>query len=182
MLITAEYNRERALEYAKKWALERNPLFIDYEGLGGDCTSFASQVLYAGSCRMNFTPITGWFFITDAQRSASWTGVEFFYNFITSNKGVGPYGKEVFADEAVEGDIIQLQNEDGDFYHSLVIIGTDNMEFTVAAHSEDSYNRLLSTYNYAGLRYIHIEGIRYDIPLPQGCFDDLLAGISLGIV
>lgn len=182
MLITADYNRERALEYAKTWALDRNPLFIDYEGLGGDCTSFASQVLYAGSCRMNFTPVTGWYFISDAQRSASWTGVEFFFDFLTTNGGIGPYGREVFADEVLPGDIIQLQNEDGDFYHTLVVVGSENMEFTVAAHSVDSYDRPLSTYNYSGLRYIHIDGIRYDVSLPLGCFDDLIAGINLGIV
>ena len=35
---------------------------VDASAIGGDCTSFASQVLYAGSCRMNFTPVTGWYF------------------------------------------------------------------------------------------------------------------------
>lgn len=182
MLVETQYNRQRALEYAQKWALERNPLFIDYEGIGGDCTSFASQVLYAGSCRMNFTPTTGWYYITDAQRSAAWTGVEFFYKFITSNQGIGPYGREVFSDEVIEGDIIQLSNEEGDYYHTLVIVGTENGEFTVAAHSVDSYNRPLSSYDYTGLRYIHIDGVRHNASLPDSCFDDLLAGISLGIV
>ena len=182
MLVTTEYNRARALEYAERWALERNPLFINYEGIGGDCTSFASQVVYSGSCKMNFTPITGWYYITDAQRSASWTGVEFFYNFLTTNIGVGPYGREVFADEVLEGDIIQLSNEEGDFYHTLIIVGVNNGEFTVAAHSVDAYDRPLSTYNYTGLRYIHIDGIRHDVTIPSGCFNDLIAGISIGIV
>ncbi len=182
MLIRADYNRERALEYVQRWALERNPLFLDYEGLGGDCTSFASQALYAGSCRMNFTPTTGWYFISDAQRSAAWTGVEYLYNFLVSNDGIGPYGREVFADEALPGDIIQLSDADGDFYHTLIIIGSENNEFKVAAHSEDSYDRALSSYNYTGLRYIHIDGVRYDIQLPTSCYDDLLAGVSLGIV
>ena len=182
MLVTGEYNRNRALEYAKAWALDRNPLFIDYAGIGGDCTNFASQVLYAGSCMMNFTPVTGWYFITDAQRSASWTGVEFLYNFITQNKGVGPYGREVFADEAIVGDIIQLSDENADFYHTLVIIGSEDGVFKVAAHSEDSYDRRLDSYNYTGLRYIHIDGIRYEIEVPSACFNDLIAGVSLGIV
>lgn len=182
MLVNAEYNRARALEYAREWALSRNPLFIDYEGIGGDCTSFASQVLYAGSCRMNFTPITGWYYITDAQRSAAWTGVEFFYRFITTNVGIGPYGREVFPDEAIEGDIIQLSNDTGDYYHTLVITGVENNEFLVSAHSIDTLDRTLSSYEYSGLRYIHIDGVRYDMELPTKCFDDLIAGISLGIV
>ena len=182
MLVNAEYNRTKALQYAREWALSRNPLFIDYEGIGGDCTSFASQVLYAGSCRMNFTPVTGWYYITDAQRSAAWTGVDFFFNFLTSNESIGPYGKEVFADEAVEGDVIQLSNEEGEFYHTLIITGVENNEFIVAAHSVDSLDRPLSSYEYSGLRYIHIDGIRYDADIPTNCFDDLIAGISLGIV
>lgn len=182
MLVTAEYNRERALEYARRWALERNPLFINYEGIGGDCTSFASQSLYAGSCRMNFTPVTGWYYITDAQRSASWTGVEFFYNFITQNKGVGPFGSEVDSEKAEVGDIIQLSNTSGDYYHTLIIVGTRDREFTVAAHSEDSIDRPLSTYNYSGLRYIHIDGVRYNVTLPESCFEGLISGESLSIL
>ena len=182
MLVTAQYNRNRALEYAEKWAFQRNPLFINYEGIGGDCTSFASQALYAGSCRMNFTPITGWYYITDAQRSASWTGVEFLFDFLTQNQGVGPYGREVSAEEAELADLIQLSNTSGDYYHTLIIVGTDNGEFTVAAHSEDSYDRPLSTYNYTGLRYIHIDGVRYNVTLPESCFEGLISGESLSIL
>ena len=32
MLCTREYNREHAVEYAKRWAYERNPLFENYTG------------------------------------------------------------------------------------------------------------------------------------------------------
>ena len=182
MLVKADYNRKRAIEYANVWALSRNPLFLDYEGIGGDCTSFASQVLYAGSCIMNFTPISGWYYITDAQRSASWTGVEFFYKFLIENIGIGPFGREVFPDEAIEGDIIQLSDENDQFYHTLIITGVEDNEFLVSAHSVDSNNRPLSSYDYSGLRYIHIEGVRYEMEIPYQCFDDLLAGVSLNIV
>ena len=39
MIIEFPYDRERAVEYAKKWALSRNPLFLDFTGRGGNCTS-----------------------------------------------------------------------------------------------------------------------------------------------
>lgn len=29
------YNREKAVEYAKKWALERNPAYYNFDGIGG---------------------------------------------------------------------------------------------------------------------------------------------------
>ncbi len=180
MLVTAKYNRENALLYAREWALMRNPLFTNYSGIGGDCTNFASQVVYAGSCQMNYTADVGWYYISDTQRSAAWTGVEFFYNFITQNKGVGPFGREVFADEVVEGDIIQLANETGDFYHTLVVIGSDSEGFRVASHSDDYYNRALITYNYASLRYIHIDGVRLEMTDSSTCFNDLIAAINIG--
>ncbi|MBR5616363.1 MAG: amidase domain-containing protein, partial [Clostridia bacterium] len=43
MLIEIPYMRERAVEYALRWALSRNPLFPDFAGIGGDCTNFVSQ-------------------------------------------------------------------------------------------------------------------------------------------
>ncbi len=179
MLVTSEYNRENALEYARQWALGRNPLFSNYTGLGGDCTNFASQVIYAGSCEMNFTADVGWYYISDTQRSAAWTGVEFFYNFVVGNDGIGPFGREVLPDEIIPGDIVQLADETGDFYHTLIIIGSDTQGFRIASHSDDYYDRALSSYNYASLRYIHIEGVRHEMDSPSSCFDDLIAGISL---
>ena len=50
MLITKPYQRERAVEYARRWALDRNPLFADFSGIGGNCTNFVSQCVLAGSC------------------------------------------------------------------------------------------------------------------------------------
>ena len=98
MLVTGTYRRERAVEYARRWAFARNPLFSDYTGIGGDCTNFVSQCLYAGGCQMNFTPVFGWYYISPEDRTASFSGVEYFYNFMTSNEGVGPFAEERDAD------------------------------------------------------------------------------------
>ena len=59
----ALYDRRAAVLYAHRWAYGRNPAFYDYEHLGGDCTNFASQCIYAGSGVMNFTPTFGWYYI-----------------------------------------------------------------------------------------------------------------------
>lgn len=56
------YNRNSAVEYARKWALGRNPKYANFDGMGGDCTNFASQCLYAGGCKMNNTPTFGWYY------------------------------------------------------------------------------------------------------------------------
>ena len=50
------YRREEAEAYARYWAYGRNPDFYDYATIGGDCTNFASQCIYAGTGVMNYTP------------------------------------------------------------------------------------------------------------------------------
>ena len=57
------YDRGAAVRYAKRWAYGRNPAFYDYERIGGDCTNFASQCVYAGSGVMNYTRDLGWYYI-----------------------------------------------------------------------------------------------------------------------
>ena len=181
MLVTMDYNRGRAVEYAKRWALDRNPLFENYAGIGGDCTNFVSQSIYAGSCVMNYTPTFGWYYISPNDRAAAWTGVKFFYNFITANESAGPFAREVSADELHPGDVIQLGNADGVYYHTLIVTGADENGYLVSAHSIDSLDRPLSTYVYDRARFLHIEGIRISIPdrYAPNCFEDFINGIGI---
>ncbi len=185
MIAYKEYNRLRAVQYAKRWALERNPLFINFAGRGGDCTSFVSQSILAGSCTMNFTPDFGWYYIDSNNRAPAWSSVEFLYDFLTGNSlfvaengGIGPFGYEVDAAGVLEGDVVQLADETGDFYHSLIITGFRDGNTLVSAHTNDALDRPLSSYNFASLRYIHIEGIRIEIP-DDSCFDTLYNGESI---
>lgn len=181
MLVERRYIRLNALRYARRWALDRNPLFMNYTGIGGDCTNFISQCLLAGSCRMNYTPVFGWFYIDSDNRTASWTGVEFLYNFLVGNEGTGPYATEVGEEETQIGDIVQLRNGEDDYYHTLFISGfSPDGEILVAAHSDDALDRPLSSYNYAGARFLHIEGVRFEVPMNEvSCFENLFSGVSL---
>ncbi len=154
------YDREAAVAYAKKWAFRRNPAFYDFSKIGGDCTNFASQCIYAGAKIMNYTPTFGWFYKSANNRTPSWTGVEYLYNFLVNNDGQGPFAKEVPLAELEIGDIVQLGNSTGDFYHSPVVVGFSRGKILVAAHSYDAYNKPLSSYNFAIARGIHILGVR----------------------
>ena len=173
MIIEKEYARERAVLYARKYALVRNPLFFSFAGIGGNCTNFVSQCVLAGSCVMNYTPIYGWYYLSTNRRSASWTGVEFFYNFMIENVGVGPFGIEDTLERAEVGDIIQLQNEDGIFYHTVIISEIRDGEIYICANSNDALDKPLSEYDYANLRVIHILGVRFDTRFQIDCFDSL---------
>ncbi len=176
---TVPYNRRNAVAYAKRWALGRNPLYENYAGIGGDCTNFISQCILAGCCEMNFTPIYGWYYLSPTDRTASWTGVSFFYNFITQNQTNGPFATEREAWELMLGDVIQLGSSPENFYHTLIVTGFAENTYLVAAHTNDSLDRPLDTYNYNIARFLHIEGVRVPIPDTTDCFEDLISGTAI---
>ncbi len=183
MVIEIPYNRERALEYARRWALSRNPLFIDFTGGGGDCTNFVSQCLFAGCGVMNYTETYGWYYISSDDRAPAWSGVDELYNFLTglpefamANGGTGPYAKLAETREEVElGDVVQLANAEGEFYHTLIISGFSEGDILVSAHSNDALDRPLSTYPYYSLRILHVLGARLEIDT-MGSFQQLIGG------
>lgn len=154
-----KYNREAAVAYARRWAMDRNPKYYDFSAIGGDCTNYASQCIYAGSGMMNFTPIMGWYYRSSTDRTASWSGVEYLYQFLVKNKSVGPYGHLVTMSEAEPGDIVQLGTVGGGFYHSPVIVAVEPV-LLVAAHSFDVIDKPLNSYYYDVARFIHIDGVR----------------------
>lgn len=154
------YNRQAAVDYANRYALNPNPAFYNFEDLGGDCTNFASQCIFAGAQVMNFTPIFGWYYIDLNNRTPSWTGVEELYNFLINSTTSGPRGEVVELSEIQIGDIIQLKFSEGPrFDHTPVVTSVGNLTpetILVAARTNDSKNRPLSTYNYIDIRPIHI--------------------------
>lgn len=153
------YDRNAAVAYARRWALDRNPAYYDFEELGGDCTNFTSQSIYAGAKVMNFTPVMGWYYRSSYDRTPSWTGVEYLFNFLVNNQSVGPYAHVVSQNEVMPGDIVQLGTASGDFYHSPIITAV-TPTILVAAHTYDALDRPLSSYIYDIARFIHIDGVR----------------------
>lgn len=159
-MIERAYDRARAVAYARRWALGRNPAYYDFERIGGDCTNFASQCLYAGGGVMNETPVTGWYYHSVKDRAAAWTGVAYLYRFLLHNRSVGPFARLVTMDEVQLGDIVQLGDAFGHFYHSPVITAV-TPEILVAAHSEDALDRPLQSYTFDAVRFLHIAAVRH---------------------
>lgn len=185
MLATMPYVREAALAYAARWALSRNPLFYNFTEVGGDCTNFVSQAILAGSCVMNMTPTFGWYYRSVDDRAPAFTGVQAFWDFFTSapdfaaaNGGVGPFGREVGESEIAPGDAVQLGNVTGRYYHTLLVTRITGEGILVAAHSNDAYDRPLSSYRAAQRRYLHIEGVRFEVPAAP-CAEALINGVAL---
>lgn len=187
MYFYKDYDRTRAQEYARRWATGRNPLFFNFTGLGGDCTNFVSQCLLAGCCVQNFTPDFGWYYLSPEDRAAAFTGVEYFWNFMTGtpeyvsrNGGTGPFGRAVNLAQIEVGDVVQLGDRMGDFYHTLIVSGFRGAEPLLASHSNDVYDRPLSSYAYGVARFLHIEGVRIAQDIPD-CFEGLIEGVSLPV-
>ncbi|MBQ3053545.1 MAG: amidase domain-containing protein [Clostridia bacterium] len=159
-----EYNRQRAIIYAFKWAYRRNPDYYDFSDIGGDCTNFVSQCIFAGLPVMNYSPLLGWYYISSDDRAPAWTSVNFLYEFLTENTGYGPYGKLVEIQNAKEGDIVQYKAINSDDYtHTMIITGklsNNTRDVFVTAHTFDTKNRPLYLYSYSDIRFIHIEGGR----------------------
>lgn len=154
-----EYNRNRAVAYARKWAHRRNPAYHNFDTLGGDCTNFVSQCLYAGCGMMNYEKDTGWYFTTIEDRAAAWTGVEFLHQFLTGDKDIGPYASVQPIKHAQPGDIIQFSFDGETFSHSLLVVA-NTPEILVASHTTDVFGRTLGSYTYKEARLLHIEGVR----------------------
>lgn len=157
---TKQYDRASAVSYAHQWAFGRNPRYYDFERIGGDCTNFTSQVLYAGSGVMNPTRTFGWYYYSLNNRAPAWTSVEALYRFLIKNKGVGPVTVDTDISQVQPGDIVQISFHGTGFDHSPVIVSVGENpspeNILIAAHSYDSDNRPLNTYTYEVLRFLHI--------------------------
>ena len=155
-----KYNRQKAVEYAKEWAFKRNPNYYNFDSIGGDCTNFISQCLYTGSKIMNYTNTYGWYYKNANDKSPSWTGVQFLYNFLINNKGLGPIANNSNENNVHIGDIIQLSFDNKIFTHSLIIVEKEKNKILVASHTFDSYGRNIKSYPYKKIRFIHILGVQ----------------------
>ncbi len=105
----------------------------------------------------------GWYYKNANQKSPSWTGVEFLYQFLVKNTSVGPFGSIVEIDKIQTGDVIQLSFGGNVYGHSLLVVEKNSNqleEIYVATHTFDTYRRRISSYQYEQIRMIHIEGVR----------------------
>ena len=161
---TELYDRTAAVAYAHAWAYERNPAYYNYDKLGGDCTNFASQCIFQGARVMNYKPTFGWYYNSANDKTPSWTGVTFLYDFLTRSKGgPGPFAMETGPEDIKPGDIVQLSFDGQSFSHTPFVVATgspsrpDNI--LVAAHTYDCDNKVLAAYTYKKVRFLHIAGV-----------------------
>jgi hypothetical protein len=150
------YDRNAAVLYAHRWALLRNASYYNYEKLGGDCTNFISQCLFAGGCLMDYARERGWYYKSANDKAPAWTGARFFGEYFLRTRRAA----EVPLSGVLPGDVIQLSFDGLTFTHSLLAVETGDApeegNILIAAHSYDSDYRPLNTYEYNKNRALHI--------------------------
>ena len=143
--------------------LRPQPGFYDYEEVGGDCTNFASQCVYAGSGVMNFTPDLLVLHRRQPE-GARLDRVEYFWNFMTRREiSQGPVGVPCELGDLRPGDLVQLSFSGEGFQHTPVVVAVRRPirtleDVLIAAHSYDADNRPLSTYTFQDIRFLHVLG------------------------
>ena len=75
-------------------------------------------------------------------------------------EGFGPFAEEVALENLEIGDFVQFGRETGDFYHTPVVVGFSQGIPLLAAHSNDAFNRPLTSYRFERLRCLHILAAR----------------------
>ena len=162
------YNRIAAVNYAHEWYNKRNPNYGTFDGIGGDCTNFVSQVIHAGGAPMDSTGNYQWYYYGYNDRASSWTGVNQLYSYLVGNTWIGPVGQKMLKWNMKQGDVIQIDlKPDTGYEHSVVVVDAHWVPITwywwqyrisIAAHDTDRDNYPLSHYSPYGKRYIKIKG------------------------
>lgn len=167
--VTDPYNREAAVAYAQRWALERNPEYADLES---NCTNYVSQVLAAGGKQMDepVPPTEGrrityharkdrWFSASmhsnperwqEFSLSTSFCRTEDFVDYWTRERGMeltlydnALDGLLALNARAEVGDIILLYDERGKPMHLCVLVEQKNLQLLVNANTQDFQNHNL---------------------------------------
>ncbi len=165
-----EYDRQSAVEYARTWALGRNPSYKDYDQWGGDCTNFISQCVHAGKVpfdNQGKDEITRWYWYSDTSRTPTWTAADPFRRYLIGNNNenttnYGVYAVQAEYNELEIGDIVQLIYE-GRAFHTMIISQVilddkgDLLDYLICQHTYDLLDYPLSL-KEGERRYIKIFG------------------------
>lgn len=88
--------------------------------------------------------------------SSSWIGVDDLYTYC-KNRGakVAQFSSLASLKNNIEvGDVVQLKNEDGNWYHSVIISDYSNGEYKYCGHSYDRLNASVNNLGAGAYRYI----------------------------
>lgn len=162
MSVRNAYDREAAVAYARRWAGERNSEWPEYDRYGGNCMNFVSQTINAGGVPMDTTG-SAWYWFGNGNRTASWSGVNYFVSYVQANIGSGLVGDAAAPYYTGEpGDVIAMGN---DHFRHIVMISevlTDESgntaDYLICSNTGDLCDFPAGAYFYTYQQLIKIHG------------------------
>ncbi|WP_343029932.1 amidase domain-containing protein [Alkalibaculum sporogenes] len=147
------YDKNSAVQYALKYALEPNNNYIYYQD--NDCTNFISQCLRAGGAQNDFNTSHPWWY-NNGKNSICWSVAHSLFWYIrvcTQENRFGIKANTYYLNDNNKykqdiegliklGDIIQYKNYQDRIQHSTIITGFDNVdnEPLVSQHTFEGRN------------------------------------------
>lgn len=167
------YSASKAAKYAVKYAKSYNK---EYNSHLKDCTNFVSQALKAGGISMKkpsvmdrgITKTTSYWYsiryedwhtngyVYNWFESSSWVGVDDLYKYCLNN-GATIYIRnslKSLQNDAKIGDIVQIKNSKGNWYHSIIITGGSKGNYKYCGHTSNRENYNLSNVGDGNFRII----------------------------
>lgn len=144
----SNFNIQEACTYAETFALKPNPNYKSFEHIGGDCTNFISQILFAGGLdqTISWKPYT-----------VPWIRVEDLYLYLTTHKLATKLPNK---SSLSKGCVIQFYTpEIGRFFHNgFITYELPNNDYLYCCHSYNKLNYPLS--NIFPHRYPVLRGLK----------------------
>lgn len=166
-----KYNRDKAAEYSYKYTRKRNPDYIAYDSVGGNCQNMVSQSVHAGGIPMDSTGSYQWKHYSSEinekneakGRSASWTGTQNFYEYVKNNTDKGICSdNDVNIYYAETGDVGHVGYRD--YSHAVLIVDVvkdengNVIDLLVNSNTASLENYPFMGYVYPNKRIIKILG------------------------
>lgn len=159
LLKSNSYNASSAVNYAVRYANSYNS---QYDSYFKDCTNFVSQALHAGGISMRnpsyvregITNTTSYWYsiryeewhtnnyVYRWKTSTSWINVDALYSYSVKH-GAAVYTYNSLSgiqNNARIGDVVQLKNAKGNWYHSIIITGGTRGNYTYCGHTTSRKN------------------------------------------
>lgn len=174
--LAAAYSPSSAVAYARKYANSYNT--PTYKKFSADCTNFISQCLVAGGQSMkkpsNYKTLGSMYGTTSYWYSMHWTEVSPYHRYGISSSfvNVGDFytywktrgalvesglTKAQLQSKAKKGDIVQLRNNNGSWYHTIIITAGSKGAWKYSGHSsarlDYAISNISSSVTYRILRF-----------------------------
>ncbi len=139
---TIKYDRQAVYNYAQTWWDGRNPTYIDYSDMGGDCANFVSQCIIAGGVDLHDGT-------NGAGAGVDSRGTMPFCDYLDIN--LKKYqdtsvtyvveGSAYVPDEVTVGDVVHFGVDGGDRYkHAMIVVVDRGTDVGLAGHTNDRWD------------------------------------------